>query len=509
MNEANPPRTVGATPSAPPTDVPVAPAPWHRLDPRMLVVGPAGSLLRLLPVIVVLLITGQGFGFWRVGFPLVLAGAVVVAGIASWATTRYRITPERVELRTGWLRRQRRSVPRDRIRTVDLTAPPVHRIFRLAVVKVAAAEAGSGLDLNAVSAAEGERLRRTLLDRAPVAASPAGPAAAPVVLARLDWSWLRYAPLTLSSLAAIGAVGAALVNIVDDLGLDPRDLAPVDAAADRLASTPLWLGVAAIALTVLAVASAGAVVLFAERWYGYLLTREPDGTIRVRRGLLTRRSLSVAEARLRGAEIVEPLLLRAGRGAQARALTTGLSGESHGGALAPPTPRGEAQRVASAVLREHPAEITAAPLRPHPPAARARRLTRALAPAAVVVALAWWVGTLTDAGWPGPLSLTLLPLALLLGLDRARNLGHALTARHLVARGGSLRRRTVAVQRTGVVGWAVRQSVFQRRAGLVTLEAVTAAGEGGYAVLDVGAVDAVALADAATPGLLTPFRAPR
>ena len=68
-----------------------------------------------------------------------------------------------------------------------------------------------------------------------------------------------------------------------------------------------------------------------------------------------------------------------------------------------------------------------------------------------------------------------------------------------------LLRRTVALQRDGLLGWTFRQSVFQRRAGLVTAEAVTAAGRGGYPVLDAAAGDAVALADATTPGLFAPF----
>jgi putative membrane protein len=96
---------------------------------------------------------------------------------------------------------------------------------------------------------------------------------------------------------------------------------------------------------------------------------------------------------------------------------------------------------------------------------------------------------------------------LLLGLDRYRNLGHQLTARYLVTRQGSVQRRTVALQRAGVIGWTFRQSVFQRRAGLVDVEAVTAAGAGGYTALDVSAPDGVTLADATTPDLLTRFKA--
>ena len=70
------------------------------------------------------------------------AAVVVLAGVLRWRTTRYRITGDRVELRTGWLRRERRSVPRDRIRTVDLTASPLHRVFGLSVVRVGSAQPG-------------------------------------------------------------------------------------------------------------------------------------------------------------------------------------------------------------------------------------------------------------------------------------------------------------------------------------------------------------------------------
>lgn len=481
--------------------------PWRRLDPRMLVVGPLGSLARLLPIVAILLFTGQGDPV-RTWVAVGAAAAVVLSGVIRWRTTRYRITGDRVELHSGWLRRQRRSVPRDRIRTVDLTARLLHRAFGLSVVQVGAASGSpleqAGLSLDAVSRPEADRLRRELLDRShtPTATEQPGE-----LLARLDWAWLRFAPLTFSSVAGVGAILAFLFNLVDDLGIDPRDLGVVDDATGRLTSAPLWEAVLVVVGLLLVLASAGAVLLYAERWYDYRLTRERDDTLRVRRGLLTRRSLSVSEQRLRGAEIVEPLLLRAGRGGQCRALSTGLSGDAQGGALQPPAPLGEAHRVASAALREHPAEITGAVLRRHPDAARTRRLTRALGPAVVLAAaLAAVAVAVAELRWLGFAGLLLLPAAALLAADRFRSLGHELTARHLVSRQGSMVRRTVALQRAGVIGWTVRQSPFQRRAGLVTVEAVTAAGVGGYEVLDVAAADGVALADATTPGLLTPFR---
>jgi putative membrane protein len=489
--------------------------PWRRLDKRMLAVTPLSGAIRLLPVAAVLLITRQGDAVGRLWVPLGIALALVLGGLVRWRTTRYRITADRVELHTGWLSRQRRSVPRDRIRTVDLTAKLMHRVFGLTVVHVGTGSGSSAerLALDAVSKAEAERLRHELLDRAAVVTAD-DPTAAPVEeLARLRWSWLRFAPLTFSSIAGVGAVFAAVYNTFDDLGVDPRDVPAVDDATHRLATAPIWLGVAVLAGLLLVAAVVGAVLLFAERWYDYRLTRESapqngtadGGALRVHRGLLTRRSLSVSERRIRGAAVVEPLLLRAGRGAQTRALSTGLSGDAQSGALQPPAPRAEAHRVASIALREPPELATLAPLLHHPRAALYRRLTRALLPAAVVVVIAFAAGLVLDVTWFGPTSLVMPPIALLLALDRYRNLGHRLTPRYLVTRTGSVQRETVALQRAGVIGWTFRQSVFQRRAGLVTVEAVTAAGAGGYPVLDVSAADGVALADATTPGLLTRF----
>jgi len=74
-----------------------------------------------------------------------------------------------------------------------------------------------------------------------------------------------------------------------------------------------------------------------------------------------------------------------------------------------------------------------------------------------------------------------------------------------VVRQGSLVRRTTALQRPGIIGITVRRSLFQRRAGLSTVQFTTAAGSGAYELLDVGAVQGLRAAQAAVPGLLRPF----
>jgi len=97
------------------------------------------------------------------------------------------------------------------------------------------------------------------------------------------------------------------------------------------------------------------------------------------------------------------------------------------------------------------------------------------------------------------------PVAVALARDAYRSLGHGLHGDYLVARSGSVRRSTVALQRRGIIGWTVRQSVFQRRVDLATVLATTAAGAGAYAIRDVAVGTGLDAADAAVPGLLIPF----
>ncbi len=86
-----------------------------------------------------------------------------------------------------------------------------------------------------------------------------------------------------------------------------------------------------------------------------------------------------------------------------------------------------------------------------------------------------------------------------LAVDRVRSLGHRVVDGWLVARAGSIERRRDCLDAEGIIGWTVRQTFFQRRAGVATLIAATAAGAKRYEVLDVPVEWAWAIAGAATP----------
>jgi putative membrane protein len=265
--------------------------------------------------------------------------------------------------------------------------------------------------------------------------------------------------------------------------------------------------VAAVVVVFTAVASTIGYVL---TFWNFRLSRHSSGTLHVRRGLLTTRSTTIEERRLRGVELSEPLLLRSVRGARVLAIATGLRvgrGADRGGSvLLPPAPRAVAVEVAGTVIGD-PEPLTVALTR-HGPRASLRRYTRAGTVSTIliliVLAFVLLAGTPWWAFWT---ALALLPIGMFLATDRAANLGHALTDDWLVSRHGSLVRRRYVLRTDAVIGWNLTTSLFQRRVGLTTLVATTAGGRQQYAIPDVGDAEALRVARTAVPSLLEQFLA--
>ncbi|MEU3270641.1 PH domain-containing protein [Saccharomonospora sp. NPDC006951] len=441
----------------------------------------------------------------------VLILAAVVYDELRWRKTSYRVTAERVELHTGILVRKRRSLSRDRIRSVDLTSGPLLRVFGLVNVKIGTGEqtgAGeSSLALHPVPKREAERLRTELLDR--VRAAEYG-GRVDGLLAELNPWWIRYAPMSFATPTLGVAAFGAVLQVAEWFGLQAGVISFV---FDRLRELPLVVGILVLIVIGLVVGVIGSTALFVEMWWGFRLEREQGGTLRVRRGLLTTRSISLEEKRLRGIELVEPLGNRVVGAARIDAVATGLSQQKDNEktdhkTLLPSAPVAEANRVAAVVLGEGASPTESVRLAGHPVTARGRRLRWAMATVAVPVLTLLVLGLLVaelflHLAWIS--ALVLIPVGVVLALDAYRNLGHGITGDYLVARSGTVRRSTVALQRRGVIGWTAKQSLFQRRAGLITLTATTAAGVGGYSVYDVGQSEGLAFAETAVPDLFGPF----
>ncbi|GAA0912282.1 PH domain-containing protein [Nonomuraea longicatena] len=534
-----------------------------RLSPKVLLIDPVRMLPSLLLPLVGVLFVG---GFSTRSFVWAALGVLgtVVYAVVRWATFSYRIIGDRLEIKRSLISRSVRTIPIERIRGVDVSTPPMHRLLGLAVLKLDTGAGGGEEEgeLDGLTVEEAERLKSVLLRRAPSPAvapaeTPANPAHAGYpehpghhpgnpehpggavfpghsgylahpghpahseraghsgrpgypehsreqgerVIIRVPRAWLVYGPLSGAYLLTPFALAGGAIGLAfqwgDELGFG-RDAAW--SLGEWLWQRP-YLLLAAVVLLVVAMPFVGGVMYAVFNWDFTLKHR--DGYLVAERGLVNRRSVSLESRRVRGYELADGLAERWAGVVRAWAIVTGLGDSRARGQLLPDVPRAVAEQVTSTAIGPY-----TAPLRPHPPVARDRRLFRAVAPWLALAASAALVAVLTQVGgWWALVALALLLAAVgvPLGLDRYHSLGHGYDGVRLSVRSGSLRRAQAVVERRAVVGWRMRQTWFQRRAGVLTLTAGVGAGQGGYSAIDVSWDQAVSFPSEVTPDWLAPF----
>ncbi|MGV9820935.1 PH domain-containing protein [Nocardia xishanensis] len=539
--------------------------PWARLDQRMLLVHPVTEVIRFIPVLIGSLILGTSSGnpAWSI-IPLAL---IVGFAITRWFTTTYRVGPTHVELRTGLLQRRELSVPRSRIRSVDIESDLLHRALGLAVVVIGTGQqADSGekfkldsLDARVVPALRAELLAHTGRPAAGPDVQATGVADAEAARAQSreigHWrpQWVRYAPLSLTGFAVIApVVGAAF-----QYGLGEW-LFESEAAQDigDHAVAAIVLAVLGLIAVIVLLVSLAACTRYLTTYFGLRVLN--DGrTLHLRHGLFTTRQITLDLARFRGATVNEPLLLRLSGAAELEAI---MVGENPRQKILPQAPRAAVERTLAELLSpraspppgapsgvgrpealtapeprtaavQHvppdqpaPLSIASSPsaatelvsvaqltarLTRHGPVARRRRYTRALSPVVLLTVAVLAIALDTPVSpWWWLLPVVAAALAVALAEDRYRGLGHAVLPRTeagpawLITRAGSLDRDRDCLEAPGVIGWTVRQSFWQRRSGVATVIAATAAGKKRYHVIDIPLPQAWSLIEAVTPGAL-------
>ncbi|OOC54485.1 MULTISPECIES: PH domain-containing protein [Nocardiopsis] len=527
------PREAGERPGAPrdwwggqDTGAPVPPGTGHvrRLSPRSMVVGPINQLKGLLLPIIVGLVVG-GFNAWVLAATGATVVALLVGGFVTWRTTRYEVAEDRLEIRRGLVSRSRRTIPLERVRGVDVTSTLLHRLLGVAVVRIEAAAGSAGATedgkLDAVRAAEADRLRRVLLHRRAVltgrspeaAAAPSGedartdtgeehggaPAAPEddtVTHFTMPRSWYLYGALSLGYLLTPFAVLATLSGVVQQSAGELVSDYVVDwvTGSDRgflLVSAVVFAGVLVLLMPVFAVVS------YSLTHWGFTL-KERDGSLVAERGLFTRRSVTLEKRRIRGYELLDNPLERTRRTVRLRAVVTGLGDTANRAVLLPLGRREVVEEVVDRALALYRGRLDR-----HPRAALYRRLTRAAGPFVLVLGIALAV----DMAWLAWVSGGLAVLGAVVGVDRYRSLGHGYDGERVSVRSGSLSRSQATVERSAVIGWTWTQTLFQRRSSLADLQVTVGAGAGGYTAQDASQAGSVAFAARVTPEMVRPFLA--
>lgn len=498
---------------------------WQRLSLRMLAVHPVRTLAQLaVPLLVAIFGFNQGDRglVSSAGFAVVAGVLVLVFGFIPYFTTAYRLTSSQIQVRKGLLNKTVLTAALDRVRSVDLEASLLHRVLGLSKVAIGTGVDDTRIELDSLSTSQAHELQEFLRARSAAATASQGstfdadadadggpatgtdapssggsvPGRAEVDLARIDWSWLRFAPFSLSSLVIVAGVGGLVSQLGRDLPFE--DLAQVQQAGEWVARQAVAVVVVVLAVAVLIGWLILSTLNYVVAWWNLRLTRMPEGTLRLQRGLFTTRSTTVEEAKIRGVVLGEPFLLRWVHGAELAALSTGVGSEGQTKVL-PPCPKTVAVDVGHDILGETGALTMT--LRRHGPLARRRLvvsdqigdlgLLAALVIVTVVFDWWWWVA---PAVW-----VVSALLSLLMSLLSYRNLGHGLTDTTLVSGHGALWRTREVLERAGVIGWVLTQSWWQRRIGLATLVATTAAGSESVTINHIPYADALALAQAATP----------
>lgn len=495
-------------------------APWSRLSARMIAADLARSLVSLVPAFIAVVVVGVE-PTWGSMWPFVAIAAWGIVGaiadVMRWVFTRFRVTETEVQRRTGIVTKRYRSVRRDRIRSVDTHAKLRHRITGLRIVTIGAGQqvtAGEpAFALDALAKSDAEALQVALTRSRPASSSADLPAEPPTVvtevLATLQPPWVLFNMFSVWAFFTAAGLLWGAYWLASTFGVDL--LAWVQGLRDWEAIGVARTAATAVVITGIFGAIGMGLNFFATYWNFELARVHQAGVsyLRTRRGLFTTREVSRDESRIRGLTISEPLLWRWIGMADTNVITTGLGiwSTSQPTALLPRGPVSVSRKVASDVLGE-PSPLVGRLAR-HPRRALRRRLSwGTLVTVGMVAAVAWPVAQGAAPTWVLWAAVSTWPLTLAGGLASYLALGHALRGEYVVLRSGLMSRHTTALRRDSVSTVAVRQSLLQRRLGLATVTAMTAAGWSAYAASDMSSDEAVAFADAAAPGLLEPFIEP-
>jgi putative membrane protein len=430
----------------------------RRLHVAAAITEALGGLRELaLPLVIGLVAGGRHSSASALGLGLLGVIAAAAIGFVRWQATGYRVSDRALHFHSGVFSPDEVVVPLERIQAVDTIAGPIQRLFGVTGLHVQTAGGGENADvvLSALSRGAAQELRAAL-GHPDTGRSERR--------RRLGARALLATALTAPQLGVVlpivgGAFGALQNGLLGD-----------GEAYVRSVNSPHEIALVAVALVAAAWALSflGAVIAFS----GFEV-QPVEGRLRIRRGLLQRRAVSVPIARIDGVQVVESLLRRPLGLVTLRLEATSLGGrEIAARTLFPLMRRGEVEPFLADFLPELAGSLEL--LEHPPPRARRRYLTWPVAGAVVVGAAL--VVALPEA-WPAvPV---LVGGAILSGLDAFAAAGLRLQAddRRVVlrARRGAARV-TLVARRRRLQELGVSRSPLQRRAELATVSVAVAKG---------------------------------
>ena len=470
----------------------------RRLHPLSIVFQAAKQFgAMLIPIVVVLVGRGTDEDWWSV---YALAFLVPYLGIAvlRYLSFRYRYEEQELVIRRGFIFRNQRHVPYDRIQNIDAVQNLFHRLAGVVEVRV---QTGSGSEpeatLSVLAVADLEEMRRRVFGAARTAGADALAADAPAVAvapAPPSQLLLRLSPRELALYGVIENRGlvviAAALGLLSEFNAMPRfieNLAGDEAGRgfvrraaravfDDAGMSASWLVYGLLAVMVFLVASRLFSIAWAQvRLHGYSLVQIGED-LRAEYGLFTRVTATVPRRRIQSVTIRDtPLHRLLGRASVKVTTAGGSAGEGnktpqHREWLAPIMKREDVPGLLAILLPG--VDVSALEWRGVHPRAFRRRVNRSLFIAVVLTGLVCL-----------PLGLTglwLFPVLAIWSVIHARRyvayLAWAETTDVVAVREGAFVR-TVSVAPLAKIQAVERtESPFDRRTAMARVHADTAGG---------------------------------
>ncbi|MGB3307516.1 MAG: PH domain-containing protein [Thermomicrobiales bacterium] len=479
---------------------------WRQLHPFSIVTTGI-RYLRGLVLPVGILIISRGFSggrvdaFFTFGLPLIIGLGAILLSTTHWLLYHYAVTNRELIIRSGIISRHERTVPLERIQSIDIEEAPLERLLGLARVRVETAATGSSeakIEMHSLGQADAQALRQRLI-AARQRARPTGPsssgahdispatASEPVALIPEKGELIRALSVRQLLLAGAtsGRIGpaAALVAVAFRFGTEfvPQswwDRVPWQGAAHAgiqvILALVLLFGIFAWLLAI------GTTVLV---YAGFELRRIHDQLV-IQHGLLDRRRRTIPVRRIQALVTVEGTLRQPFGYGELKFESAGQAGRDAGesGVLYPFVKMTEMPELIRQACPEFSLPVRQSDLNRLPP----RALRRYITPGAIGVlivgvainAIFWrWID---GPEWWTWAIFALLPPVILLGWTEYRTAGWIVTPVHLLMQWRTVTGRfTMVTRRQRLQHRSLTANPFQRRAGLATFHTAVASGSSG------------------------------
>jgi putative membrane protein len=302
----------------------------------------------LVPLLLVTIGRGSDEDRWST-YALIFLVPYAGVAVGRFFSFRYRYDEHDLVIRRGFIFRNQRHVPYDRVQNIDAVQNPVHRLFGVAEVRL---QTGGGSEpeavLSVLSLADLEDMRRRVLDaRARSAPAPidagapgdAAPAPGPLpaepaveLLALPPRELALYGIIENRGLLVIGAAVGLLFEFVNPRVIEgvlgtwsARPMMRLFRAVERDGVTAGLVAAGAGALLVFLLVSRVFSILWAQVKLGGFRVVRTGQDIRIEYGLLTRVTATIPRRRIQTVTIREAWLHRPFRRASVRVSTAGGS----------------------------------------------------------------------------------------------------------------------------------------------------------------------------------------